>query len=273
MKEEKRNSKIDDQNLNSMQPAVFRELVRNGDWTKTTEEACEYYGQANLVALPQKYAFDFLAFCTINPSSCLVSDIAPAGLAKPLLFAPLSDLRTDLPRYRVFEDGNVVDEPNSVLDYWRDDLVAFIIGASRSFIWAFRKAKLHNRFLGAYTTSIELNRFGRFSGHMVCTCQAFPDSEEAIRAIKISSRYSTFHGSPVHIGDPSQIGISDIGSPDAFIPPWPAPPPENHEILLYWGCGITPQNVILESNIDFAITHYPGHMFVLDKSIEELSVI
>ena len=80
-----------------------------------------------------------------------------------------------------------------------------------------------------------------------------------------------FHGPPVHIGDPKQIGVENIGNPDAFIPPWPTPPPEPHETVMFWGCGITPQNAVMASKIPYAITHYPGHMFVFDKLVEEMA--
>lgn len=258
--------------LGAMRPEDFRSIVRKGEWTEVTADACRNYGQANLIALPKEYAFEFLLFCNHNPRPCYVLDVTEPGNPHPKLMAPDADLRTDLPKYRIFKDGKVIDEPTDATNYWRDDLVAFLIGCSWGFVWAFRAANVPFRSLGDYTTNIPLVPVGRFHGHMVCSCRAFSTSHDAVRAIQISSRHIAFHGPPVHIGDPTLIGVNNIGKPDAFIPPWPTPPPEPHETVMFWGCGITPQNVVLESKIPYAVTHYPGHMFVIDKLVEELAI-
>jgi len=255
-----------------MTPKDFRSIVRKGEWTEVTADACRNYGQANLIALPREYAFEFLSFCNRNPRPCYVLDVTEPGNPEPKLMAPDADIRTDLPRYRVFRNGKIIDEPTDATNYWRDDLVAFLIGCSWGFVWAFKAANVPFRSLGDYTTNIPLVPVGRFHGHMVCSCRAFQTSYDALRAIQISSRHIAFHGPPVHIGEPTLIGVNNIGKPDAFIPPWPTPPLEPHEIAMFWGCGITPQNVVLESKIPYAVTHYPGHMFVIDKLVEELAI-
>jgi uncharacterized protein YcsI (UPF0317 family) len=259
--------------LAAMNPKAFRDIVRQGEWTEVTADACVNYGQANLIALPKEYAFEFLLFCNRNPRPCYVLDVTEPGNPQPTLLAPDADLRTDLPKYRIFRDGEIIDEPTDASDYWRGDLVAFLIGCSWGFVWAFKAANVSFRSLGDYTTSIPLNSVGRLHGYMVCSCRAFQSSHDAVRAIQISSRHTAFHGPPVHTGDPTLIGVHNIGRPDAFSPPWPTPPPEPHEIIMFWGCGITPQNVVLQSKIPFAITHYPGHMFVIDKLVEELAIL
>jgi uncharacterized protein YcsI (UPF0317 family) len=38
-----------------------------------------------------------------------------------------------LPRYRVWKNGELVDEPSDIKRWWRDDLVTFAIGCSFSF--------------------------------------------------------------------------------------------------------------------------------------------
>ncbi len=257
--------------LNAMRPAEFRDIVRQGIWREVTAEACRNYGQANLIALPQEYALEFLLFCRRNPRPCWVIDVTEPGDPHPRIVAPKADLRSDLPRYRVWENGQIVDEPYDATEYWRDDLVAFLIGCSWGFVWALRAAKATFRSLGDYTTNIELAPVGRFKGKMVCSCRAFPTTENAVRAVQITSRHVAFHGPPVHIGDPRLIGVDHIGKPDAFIPPWPTPPPEPHEVVMFWGCGITPQNVVMQSKIPYAVTHYPGHMFVFDRLVEEMA--
>ena len=165
--------KFTPQELNAMTPAEFRGIVRKGEWNNVTADACTNYGQANLIALPREYAFEFLLFCQRNPRPCYVLDVTEPGVPHPMLMAPEADLRTDLPRYRVFENGRIIDEPYDVTEYWRDDLVAFLIGCSWGFVWAFKAAKVPFRSLGDYTTDIELNSVGRFHGHMVCSCRAF----------------------------------------------------------------------------------------------------
>jgi uncharacterized protein YcsI (UPF0317 family) len=264
--------KYSPEELGAMTPKDFRSIVRKGEWTEVTADACRNYGQANLIALPREYAFEFLLFCNRNPRPCYVLDVTELGNPEPKLMAPDADIRTDLPRYRVFKNGKIIDEPTDATNYWRDDLVAFLIGCSWGFVWAFKAANVPFRSLGDYTTNIPLVPVGRFHGHMVCSCRAFQTSYDALRAIQISSRHIAFHGPPVHIGEPTLIGVNNIGKPDAFIPPWPTPPLEPHEIAMFWGCGITPQNVVLESKIPYAVTHYPGHMFVIDKLVEELAI-
>ena len=261
------------QELNAMKPAEFREIVRKGEWKTVTSDSCWNYGQANLIALPKEYAFEFLLFCNRNPRPCYVLDVTEVGNPHPMLMAPEADLRTDLPRYRVWKDGEIIEEPYDATPYWRDDLVAFLIGCSWGFVWAFKNANVPFRSLGDYTTTIELNSVGPFHGHMVCSCRAFQTSHDAVRAVQICSRHIPFHGTPVHIGDPTLIGVNNIGHPDAFIPPWDTPPPKRHEVVMFWGCGITPQNVVMQSKIPYAVTHYPGHMFVIDKLVEELAVM
>ena len=257
--------------LGAMRPQEFRKLVREGRFTREPADACIGYGQANMIALPKEYAFDFLLFCNLNPRPCYVIDVTEPGNPEPKRVAPKSDLRTDLEKYRIWKDGRIIDEPMQVTDYWRDDLVSFLIGCSWGFVWSLKAANVPFRSLGDYTTTIELQPVGPFHGHMVCSCRAFQTSHDAVRAVQITSRHIPFHGPPVHIGDPTLIGVENIGAPDAFIPPWPTPPPKSHEILMFWGCGITPQNVVMQSKIPFAITHYPGHMFVIDKRVEEMA--
>ncbi|MEM3432566.1 MAG: DUF1445 domain-containing protein [Candidatus Methanomethyliaceae archaeon] len=259
--------------LNKMKPWEFREIVRRQEWTKETADACWGYGQANLIALPEEYAYDFLLLAQANPQPLPILEVTEPGDPHPKILAKDADLRTDLPKYRVFVEGKIIAEPTDAVRYWRDDLVAFLIGCSWGFVWAMKDAGVRYRSLGDYVTKIELQRAGKLRGYMVCSCRAFPSSWDAVRAIQISSRHRAFHGPPVHIGDPALIGVFNIGQPDAFVPPWPTPKPEPHEILMFWGCGITAQNVVVESKIPYAISHYPGHMFVFDKRVEELAAL
>ncbi len=258
--------------LAAMSPQEFRSLIRRGEWTEPTIMACRGFQQANLAVVPKDYAFEFFLFCQRNPRPCPVIDVTEPGDPHPKLVAPEADLRTDLPKYRVFQDGKVIAEPTDVREYWRDDLVGFVIGCSVSFDWALRDAKIRFRFPGAYTTNIQCVPAGRLHGPMCVSARLMKSSYDAVRVVQISSRHLLSHGPPVHIGDPSLIGIKDLCHPDMFTT-GPIAPQEPGEIAMFWGCGITPQTVALESNIPFMITHGGGHMFVTDKLSEELAIL
>ncbi len=258
--------------LAEMSPKEFRGIVSHGRALHTAN-ACRGYAQANLAMVPRVMAFEFLHFCNRNPRPCPVLDVTEPGNPHPMFMAPEADLRTDLGKYRVYKNGKLVDEPSNIKSYWRDDLVAFLLGCSRSFDWLMRAANVKYRFIGAFVTGIPCVPVGPFFGHMFVSCRFFKGNEEAMRAIHISSRVPAVHGAPVHIGDPSAIGIKDLyGYRTEFLTEVPAPQ-EPDEVALYWGCGITPQAVALEAKLPFMITHYPGAMFITDRLVEELAVL
>lgn len=256
-----------------MSPKDFRNLIRRGEWTDITIKGCRGYQQANLAIVPKEYAYDFLLFCNRNSLACPVLDVTDPGDPNPKLIAPGADVRTDAPKYCVFQDGKPIAEPNDIRDYWRDDLVTFVMGCSGSFDWALRAANVSFRFIGAYVTNIQCVPAGPFHGPMVVTCRFVKGSHNAVRATQISSRHLLSHGPPIHIGDPSVIGIKDLYHPDMDVGAGDIAPKEPDEIPLYWACGLTPQTIALESKTPFMITHYSAHMFVTDKLIEELAIL
>jgi len=246
--------------LAAMSPKDFRSLVRRGEWTDKTLPACRGYAQANLAIVPKDYAFEFLVFCHRNPRPFPVVDVTEPGDPHPKLVAPEADLRTDLPKYRVFQDGALIDEPTDISNYWREDLVAFVMPAGRSFDWSLRAANIQYRVTGWYVSSIQCVPAGRFHGPMAVTHRLFKTSYDAVRAVQITSRHLSMHGPPIHIGDPAIIGISA-----------PAPQ-EPGEISMCWGCGVA-KPVALESKVPFMITHCPSYLFVTDRLSEELAVL
>lgn len=256
-------------------PEKFRSAVRRKQWTDMTVYCCHGYVQANLAIVPKNYAFEFLLFCHRNPRPFPVIDVTELGDPHPKLVAPEADLRTDLPKYRVFEDGVLIDEPTDILKYWRDDLVAFVIGCSLTFDWALVAANLHYRMFGDYTSNIQLVPAGCFHGSMVVSSRAFKSAQDAVRAVQISSRHLGVHGPPVHIGNPAIIGIKDLNEADVWIPPgpWPLAPLQPDEVMLFWATGATLPTVAKASKIPFMITHWPGYMFVTDRLSEELAVL
>ncbi len=260
--------------LREMTPSQARTLIRSGDFRRPTAGASPGFAQANLVILKKELAYDFLLFCQRNPKPCPVLEVTDVGAFEARLTAPLSDLRTDLPLYRVFEHGVLVDEPTDLSRYWRDDFVSFLLGCSFSFESALMEAGLEVRHIAEdrnvpmYVTSIECQSAGVFSGPLVVSMRPYKP-KDAIRAVQITSRYPAVHGSPIHMGDPQAIGIRDIHAPEfgdaVTIHPG--------EIPVFWACGVTPQAAIMRIKPDLVITHSPGYMFVTDLKDSDLAVI
>jgi uncharacterized protein YcsI (UPF0317 family) len=252
--------------------AEVRRRFRDGTAAAHTSGLADDLVQANLVVLPRDVATDFLIFCQRNPRPCPVLAVGdPGSPALPSLAADL-DLRTDLPRYRVWREGELVEEPADVRALWRDDLVAFAIGCSFSFEWAMRAEGIAIRHvdLGCnvpmYRSSIATRPAGAFSGPMVVSMRPMP-AADAIRAVQITSRFPAVHGAPVHIGDPSLIGIADLGRPD-YGDPVPVAP---GELPVFWACGVTPQAALKKARPEFCITHAPGAMLITDLLNHQLS--
>ena len=262
-----------EKNIAEMTPGEFRVLARRNEWSAVTGDACPGYAQANLVIVPKAFAFEFLLFCNRNPGPCPVIEVTNPGEYRSRFTAPEADLRTDLPRYRVFKSGRIIDEPLDIIKYWDENLVAFLLGCSWNFDSGLRAANVQYRYIGDHSTNIECVSAGSFHGTMVVTTRAFKSSHDAVRAIQITSRNPAAHGPPVNIGNPEDIGIKDIYHPDMFSSHEHIKSIGPNEIIMSWACGITPQTVALTSKIPFLISHYPGHMFVTDKLSEELTVL
>src|SRR5262245_13116174 len=245
--------------------AEVRRLARSGELTDPTAGLALGFVQANLVVVPRDLAFDFLLFCQRNPKPCPLLDVTEPGSAEPALVAPGADLRTDLPRYRVYRGGELADEPHDLLSHWRDDLVGFLLGCSFTFESALLQADLPLRHLEAgcnvpmYRTNVACRPAGVFRGPMVVSMRPLTPAQ-AVRAVQVCSRFPRAHGAPVHLGDPAALGIRDIGRPD-FGDPVEV---RTDEIPVFWACGVTPQAVAMEVRPPLLITHKPGHMFVTD---------
>ena len=253
---------------------AIREEVRAGRHTTVTTGMAPGAVQANMVILPADWAADFLRFCQLNPKPCpLIAVSEPGDPRLPSLGADI-DVRTDIPRYRVFRDGIETDERTDISDLWRDDLVAFAIGCSYSFEEALLQAGLPVRHIEngtkaiIYVTNIETNPAGPFRGPMIVSMRPFLPSE-AIRAIQVTSRFPNVHGAPVHFGDPAKIGIEDIDRPYSG----PAPDIRPGEVPLFWGCGVTPQVAVEHARPLLCITHKAGHMLVTDRFNAEFAVL
>lgn len=248
----------------SATPAEVRAACRSGAWARPTAGLADGAVQANLMVVPREAAFDFLLFCQRNPKPCPVIEVVEAGRVEPTC-APGADLRTDLPRYRVYRDGALAGEPADVRDLWRDDLVAFLIGCSFSFEEALAAAGVPLRHVEAgcnvpmYRTSRPAAAAGRFRGPLVVSMRPVP-AGLVPTAVQVTGRYERVHGAPVHVGAPEALGIADLGRPDFGDPVEVRP----GEVPVFWACGVTPQAAALASGLPFCITHAPGHMFVTD---------
>ena len=251
-----------------------RLACRSGAIGGTTAGLAPGYVQGNLAVLPKELAADFLRFCRQNPKPCPVIGISDSGDPRiPALGTDL-DIRTDIPSYCVWKDGKIIDEPADVFKWWRDDLVAFVIGCSYSFEEALaedgiplRHVESHVR-VPMYRTNIACAPAGPFAGPLVVSMRPLKPAH-AIRAIEITTRFPTVHGAPVHIGMPELIGIKDIAKPDYGDPVLVKP----DELPVFWACGVTPQAVIAAANPAFAITHAPGCMLVTDLMNRQLAML
>ncbi|MBW3543392.1 MAG: putative hydro-lyase [Planctomycetes bacterium] len=261
-----------DRNVLTTGPQV-RAACRSGELTGQTSGLASGYAQANLVVLPQDWAAEFLLFCQRNPKPCPLLDVTEPDDPVPRIAAPHADLRTDLPRYRVWRDGELIDEPTDVRSVWREDLVAFVIGCSFTFEAALVRAGVPVRHIELGTnvpmfrTDIACRPAGRFHGPLVVSMRPLRPAD-AIRAIEITSRYPAVHGAPVHVGLPEQIGIGDLSRPDYG----DAVPVAADELPVFWACGVTPQAALAQARPAFAITHSPGCMFVTDVLDETLGL-
>lgn len=251
-----------------------RRLIRSGAHTSHTAGMAPAYVQGNLCILPAQFATDFAAYCRRNPKPCPLIGMSAAGDERIPSLGEDLDIRTDLPRYRVFRHGELVDEPTDVTAYWRDDLVSFVLGCSFSFEQPLMEEGIRLRHVergenvAMYKSNIDTVTAGPFGGKMVVSMRPLFASE-AIRAIQITSRFPSVHGAPIHIGLPEQIGISDLEDPFAGDPPQVA----DDEIPVFWACGVTPQVAVEQARPPLCITHKPGCMIITDVKNHDLAAL
>jgi uncharacterized protein YcsI (UPF0317 family) len=230
--------------------------------------------QGNLVVLPASDAHDFLLYCQRNPRPCPLLAVAEGGAFDVPQLGHGIDLRSDLPRYRVWRHGELVDEPADVRALWRDDFVSFVIGCSFSFEWALLADGIalrhvtQGRNVSMYRTSLPTAPAGRFAGPLVVTMRPLK-AADAIRAVQITSRFPAVHGAPVHLGDPGLIGIHDLATPDYG----DAVDVMRDEIPVFWACGVTPQAALAAARPALCITHAPGSMLVTDLRNHQMATL
>ena len=251
---------------------AVRRRCRSGAWNGQTSGLARGFAQGNIVIIPEQAASEFIRFCQRNPKPCpLLAVSDPGSVALPSLGEEI-DIRTDLPRYRVWRDGELSEERDDVVNLWRDDLVTFALGCSFSFEEALLDAGvpvrniIEGKNVSMYRTSIPCEPAGRFSGPLVVTMRPMATAH-AIRAIQITSRFPSVHGAPIHFGNPAAIGIEDLSRPD-FGDPVAV---DESDVPVFWACGVTPQAVVQNAKLDFVITHAPGAMLVTDIRNSDLA--
>ncbi|MBI2846416.1 MAG: putative hydro-lyase [Chloroflexi bacterium] len=260
--------------LTAEHPREVRNRIRRGELVRPTAGLCPGYAQANLVILPRELAFDFILFCQRNPKPCPILEVLEPGKHEPTLMAPGADIRVDVSLYRIYKEGKFVSEVRDLKDFWRNDLVTFLLGCSFTFEAALVRAGISLRHIdegknvSMYKTGVKTVPAGMFSGPLVVTMRPIP-RQKVVKAVQITSRFPSVHGAPVHIGDPQKIGIKDLSKPDYGDPV----EVKSDEVPVFWACGVTPQAVAMESKPPLMITHSPGHMFITDVLDEDLSVL
>lgn len=258
----------------TLTPQQLRQQIRTGDHTGNTSGLCQGFVQGNLVILPRDWANEFLQFCQLNPKPCPLVGMSEPGNPNIAKLGEDLDIRTDIPSYRIFKNGELSEEVTDISDYWQDDLVSFVLGCSFSFEEALIADGLEVRNITEgvnvpmFRTNIECERAGRFSGTTVVSMRPMKPAD-AIRAIQICTRFPSVHGAPLHFGDPAQIGISDINSPDFG----DAVTIKEGEVPVFWACGVTPQVALEQAKPPFCITHSPGCMLVTDLPNSKLAVL
>ena len=255
-------------------PESIRYQIRKNEISTHTAELAPGYVQANVVILPKNVAFDFLLFCQRNPKPCPVLEVLDEGSPLTKYTADKADLRYDVPKYRIYQYGELQEETSDLEKYWRNDFVAFLLGCSFTFDSALIAAGIEIRNITQgknvpmFVTNIPTFPAGIFAGPTVVSMRPIP-KDKIVKAVQVTSRFPGVHGAPIQIGESEKIGIRDVFNPDFG----DSTDILEDEVPVFWACGVTPQAVAMEANLPFMITHSPGHMFLTDLKDEDLAII
>ena len=246
-------------------PDTARKHIRNGSYNHHTAGLAPGFLQGNLVILNEKHALDFFRFCQRNPKPCPLVGVSDSGNPKLFTLGADIDIRTDVPAYYVYRDGELTDTVSNISTLWQIDFVAFVIGCSFTFEHALQAVGIplwhidNDTTVPMFTSNIPTVTAGPFGGNTVVSMRAIPE-QRLDDVIEICRKLPMAHGAPLHWGNPAEIGIDDLTVPD-----WgdPGPVPAD-SVPVFWACGVTPQNVLLDAGLPLCITHSPGHMLIAD---------
>ncbi len=250
----------------------IRQAIARGEWRKPTSGLAPGFTQANVVILPEKYAFDFLLFCNRNEQPCPAIDVSEAGVIAPPSAGPNADIRIHIPRYRIYRHGQLEREADDIRQEFSADMVTFLLGCSFTFENDLLQSGVPVRHIELgrnvpmYVTNRECRPAGVFSGPMVVSMRPIPEALVA-KATAVTARYRRAHGAPVHVGDPAALGIKDLQQVDFG----DAPEIRPGEVPVFWACGVTPQMALQRAQPDLVITHAPGYMFITDIRDQDLA--
>lgn len=260
--------------VKDLAPAEVRAHMRSGRYKGNSWGVAQGFAQTAFVGVPRDLALDFMIFCQRNPQPCPVLEVTEPG--SPLLrkMAKDADVRTDLSKYRVFKQGKLVAEPHDATEYWRDDMVGFLLGCTGSFESYMQRSGIRLRHIDEgkvgtiFVTNQQCEPVGSLRGPLAVSMRPIHWSQVA-RVVQLTSRFPAFHGAPVHVGDPRAIGIGDITKPwfgDVL-------DVKDDEVPVFWACSVTPQVVAVQAKLDYVITNAPACMFVSDVPTEAMAVI
>ena len=255
-----------------MNAKELRKMIANREFVKPTAGYCEGHVQANMFVIPKEHADSFEEFAKKNSKAMPLLEVVRDGFHSKIL-ANGANLLNELPLYNIIENGKVVKQVKSIEEYYDKELVFFLIGCSFTFETSLLKSGISLRHVeenvnvSMYSTNIKLKPVGIWQGDMVVSMRPIV-KEKVADACVVTSHYPNMHGTPIQVGYPEMIGIKDINKPEYGDPVTI----KKDEIPLFWPCGVTPQNVLKDVKLPFAITHAPGHMFVSDKKDEDYYV-
>lgn len=244
-----------------------RNAIRSGRYAGHTAGLCRGLLQCNLVILKADVSADFERFCRRNPKACPLIAVSTIGQPRFEGLGGQIDVRTDLPLYNIYQSGTLIRHEQDISSYWQDDFVAFAIGCSFTFERALIDAGITMRHVESdltvpmYKTNVPTQSAGAFGGQTVMSMR--PIKHADVDAVfKICQQYPHAHGEPLHVGNPQEIGITDLNAPD-----WGEKVVINEgETPVFWGCGVTSQVAITTAAPKLCITHAPGAMLITDAN-------
>lgn len=252
-------------------PRAVRLAIRDGRFTGFTNLLARDFVQGNLISVPAAYADDFEAYARANPQALPLLGRGEPGRRDMPAIAQDMDIARDCGGYMIFRDGELVDTPRDASEHWRDDLVPFVVGCSFSFEALLQRHGVRLRHLeegdvsAMYETTRETTPVGPFHGRLIVSMRAMTPAD-AIRATLISAAHPGFHGAPVSLALPEDLGIASLehsygGHGMKRVLPG--------ELPVFWACGATGQNAVRAARLPIAITHYKAHMVVTDLPLPE----
>jgi uncharacterized protein YcsI (UPF0317 family) len=262
---------ITEDNLKGCSPRDIRAHYRTDEYIGDSWGLAPAYLQTAVAMVPTENALDFFTFCQRNSAACPVLEVLDRGSPVVRKLAE-ADVATDLGRYRVFREGECVEEPPNVRHLWSEDLVTFLIGCTGSFEPYLMQRGIDlpyvraNRTAPVYKTNRPANSAGVFSGPQAVSMRQI-SPELITKTVQICSRFPAFHGAPIYFGNPVDLGINDLRVPYAGDPPDLDPT----KVPVFWACSVTPQLAALASKIPFMMTNAPGFMFIGDVLTDDMS--